>query len=90
MFAPSKYVTVPVSVLFRHEVGNRIWSGTSQIADLLMLFDYFFLGSAVWKIEGAAIATGIGQMIPAVVGTAYFFFFKGELHLCRSIFMGQP
>ncbi len=27
-------------------------------------------------IEGAALATGIGQLIPAVVGLFYFFFVK--------------
>lgn len=40
------------------------------------------------EIEGAAIATGIGQMIPAVVGTVYFFFFKGELHFVPFHFHG--
>ena len=30
-------------------------------------FDYFFLAVCGMEIEGAAIATGIGQMIPAVV-----------------------
>ena len=57
-------------------------------------FDYFFLAVCGMEIEGAAIATGIGQMIPAVVGTVYFFFFKGEFHfhgatLKQSCFNGS-
>lgn len=51
-------------------------------------FDYFFLAACGMEIEGAAIATGIGQMIPAVVGTVYFFFFKGELHFVPFHFHG--
>ena len=51
-------------------------------------FDYFFLAVCNMEIEGAAIATGIGQMIPAVVGTVYFFFFKGELHFVPFHFHG--
>jgi len=51
-------------------------------------FDYFFLAVCGMEIEGAAIATGIGQMIPAVVGTVYFFFFKGELHFVPFHFHG--
>lgn len=49
-------------------------------------FDYFFLAVCGMEIEGAAIATGIGQMIPAVVGTVYFF--KGELHFVPFHFHG--
>lgn len=51
-------------------------------------FDYFFLAVCGMGIEGAAIATGIGQMIPAVVGTVYFFFFKGEVHFVPFHFHG--
>ncbi len=51
-------------------------------------FDYFLLAVCGMGIEGAAIATGIGQMIPAVIGTVYFFFFKGELHFVPFHFRG--
>ena len=53
-----------------------------------LFFDYFFLAVCGMEIEGAAIATGIGQMIPAVVGTVYFFFSKGELHFVPFHFRG--
>lgn len=52
------------------------------------LANAFFLAVCGMEIEGAAIATGIGQMIPAVVGTVYFFFFKGELHFVPFHFHG--
>lgn len=51
-------------------------------------FDYFFLAVVGTGIEGAAIATGIGQLIPAVIGTFYFFFFKGDLHFVPFQFYG--
>lgn len=44
------------------------------------ILDYVFLGPLGFGIEGAALATGIGQMIPAVFGVCYFFFVKGDLH----------
>ena len=51
--------------------------------------DYFFLAVVGTGMEGAAIATGIGQMIPAVIGTVYFFFFRGELHFVPFHFQGK-
>ncbi len=36
------------------------------------ILDYVFMGPMQLGIAGAAIATGIGQMIPAVVGVIYF------------------
>lgn len=40
-------------------------------------------------IEGAALATGIGQLIPAVVGLFYFFFVKGDLYFTKFHFHGS-
>lgn len=47
------------------------------------VLDYLFMG--VWKsgIEGAAIATGIGQMIPAVFGLLYFSISKKGIRFTR-------
>ncbi|MGN1031630.1 MAG: MATE family efflux transporter, partial [Butyricicoccaceae bacterium] len=42
--------------------------GTANI-----VLDYVFVKVLAWGIGGAAIATGIGQSIPAVAGTVYFF-----------------
>lgn len=44
------------------------------------VLDYVFLGVCHMDISGAALATGIGQMIVAFVGLGYFFFVKGELY----------
>ena len=40
-------------------------------------------------IECAALATGIGQLIPAVVGLFYFFFVKGDLYFTKFHFHGS-
>lgn len=37
-------------------------------------------------IAGAALATGLGQMIPAVIGLFYFFFMKNDLHFVKPAF----
>ena len=45
-----------------------------------MILDYLFMGSMNMGIKGAALATGIGQLIPAVAGLIYFSCFHGSLH----------
>lgn len=51
--------------------------------------DYIFLGVLHTGIEGAGIATGIGQTIPAVFGLFYFFFVKKDLYFTRFTFCFQ-
>ena len=53
------------------------------------VLDYVFLAQLGFGVEGAALATGIGQMIPAVVGVCYFFFIKGDLYFTRFQFHGK-
>lgn len=50
------------------------------------VLDYVFLAPLGFGIEGAAIATGIGQMIPAVVGFLYFFFLRKGLYFTKFHF----
>ncbi len=47
------------------------------------VLDYVFMGPMNMGIKGAALATGIGQLIPAVAGLLYFAFNKGELHFVK-------
>ena len=44
------------------------------------ILDYIFLSKLNLGIEGAAIATGIGQLIPSIFGVIYFTFIKKELY----------
>lgn len=56
-----------------------IFGGISNI-----ILDYVFMGVLNWGISGAAIATGIGYAIPALVGIVYFTFFrKSSLHFVK-------
>ena len=48
-----------------------------------MVLDYVFLGILGMGIEGAAIATGIGQAVPAIIGLLYFAFGKNELRFTK-------
>lgn len=47
------------------------------------ILDYVFMGPMNMGIGGAALATGIGQLVPAIAGLLYFFFTKGDLHFVK-------
>lgn len=45
--------------------------------------DYIFIAQMQLGVSGAAYATGIGQLLPAVIGFIYFSFSKRELHFSK-------
>lgn len=47
------------------------------------VLDYVFIALLHMGVGGAALATGIGQSIPAIAGLCFFFFSKKELHFTR-------
>lgn len=47
------------------------------------VLDYVFIAICHMGIGGAALATGIGQMLPAIAGLIFFFVSKKELHFSR-------
>lgn len=51
-----------------------------------IIADYILMGPMNMGVTGAALGTGMGQTIPALLGLVYFFFVKGSLHLCRPRF----
>lgn len=55
-----------------------VLAGVANIA-----FDGFFLVFLQMGIKGAALGTGIGYMIPTLMGTIFFFTGRSELHFCR-------
>lgn len=48
-----------------------------------IVFDYIFIVMCQMGIKGAALGTGIGYMIPVVIGTLFFLIKKNELHFCK-------
>lgn len=48
-----------------------------------IIFDYIFIVLMQMGIKGAALGTGIGYMIPTIVGTMFFLTNKNELHFCK-------
>lgn len=56
-------------------LGATLVGGISNI-----ILDYIFMGTMQLGVLGAALATGIGQAIPAIVGCFYFFFFRDDLY----------
>lgn len=47
-----------------------------------IVFDYVFIVLFKFEISGAALGTGIGYMIPTVIGTLFFIINKHNLHFC--------
>lgn len=52
------------------------------------LLDYLFMGPLQMGVGGAALATGLGQCIPAVAGVFYFFFCRRDLYFVRPRWNG--
>lgn len=50
-----------------------------------MFFDYFFMGPLNLGVAGAAIATGMGQLIPSVAGLFYFIFVRKILFAVKPV-----
>ena len=48
-----------------------------------IVFDYIFIALLQMGIKGAAIGTGIGYMIPTIIGTIFFLTGRSELHFCK-------
>ena len=52
-----------------------------------MVLDYAFMGPLDMGVGGAALATGIGQLVPAVFGLFYFFFVRtGSIYIVKPHF----
>ena len=51
-----------------------------------MALDYVFIAGFDWGISGAAVATGLGYSVTAVVGFAVFVRKKSLLHFTRPVF----
>ena len=54
-----------------------------------MVLDYVLIVLCQMGIAGAALATGIGQCIPAVCGLCFFLFTRNELRFCRFTFSAK-
>lgn len=54
-----------------------------------MILDYIFIVPLQLGVLGAALATGIGQSIPAIIGTIFFFSHKRILYYQRFHFYGK-
>ena len=48
-----------------------------------IVFDYIFIVLMQIGIKGAALGTGIGYMLPTLIGTIFFLVSRSELHFCK-------
>lgn len=51
-----------------------------------IILDYLFMGPLHMGIAGTALATGIGQLIPSVIGLIYFIFVRKTLYIVKPRF----
>ncbi len=65
-------------------LGLTIVGGLSNV-----VLDYLFMGPLKLGVSGAALATGIGQSVPAVTGLLFFLFRRKGLRFLRPRFDGR-
>ena len=53
------------------------------------ILDFLFIVPLQMGIKGAALATGIGQLIPTLFGLVYFIFVRRDLYLVKPSFCGR-
>ncbi len=86
-FAPASMLQGMFQSFFVTSGNSSIGLIVSTVAGIFnMVFDYIFIALCGWGVGGAAIATGIGQCIPAIVGLWYFTKGKTELRFTRFKF----
>lgn len=56
---------------------------------LNVLLDYVFIVPMQMGIVGAALGTGIGYLVPAIIGTIFFFKNKTGLHFVKPVWEGR-
>jgi putative MATE family efflux protein len=79
-----------IQVLFQNLIvtagkpGFGMWLSLSAGA-INILLDYIFIVPLHMGIGGSALGTGIGYLIPSVIGIVFFSRKKGTLHFCRPM-----
>lgn len=87
-FAPFFFLQTAFQVLFVTAGKPVLGLVTTTVGGVLnIVLDYYLLSVLKFGIEGAAIATGAGYMIPSLTGAVYFFTRKNEsLHFIKPQF----
>lgn len=87
LFAPASILQMMFQVFFV-TAGKPAWGlGLTLSAGFVnMALDYLFVVPLGMGVGGAALATGIGYLIPAVAGTLFFLRKKGTLYFERPGF----
>lgn len=84
IFAPACMLQALFQAFFVAAGKPRLGLGVTILGGVAnAVLDYIFMGPLNMGVAGAAIATGIGQTIPAIVGLLYFGFGKGELRFVK-------
>lgn len=86
-FAPACMLQTLFQSYFVTSGNSKIGLSLSCISGIFnVVFDYVFIVLFHMGIGGAALATGLGQVIPSVVGLYYFTFSMTKLKFCHFQF----
>lgn len=81
IFAPSAVLQILYQLFFVTAGKPRMGLILTVMSGLVnIVLDYIFIAILGWRISGAAYATGIGQLVPVVIGTAFFINKKNVIH----------
>lgn len=88
LFAPAFFLQTAFQTFFVTAGKAKLGFIVTILAGLMnMILDYMFMAEFHMGIAGAAIATGIGYCIPAIIGLGYFLTVKKQpLHFTTPVF----
>lgn len=91
LFAPFLFLQTAFQTLFITAGKPTLGLAATVLGGVAnMVLDYLFMGVLSTGIVGAAVATGIGYMIPAIIGLVYFGFCrKGSLYFVKPKWDGK-
>lgn len=91
MFAPAFFLQTAFQTFFVTAGKAKLGFIVIILAGLVnMILDYIFMAVFHMGMAGAAIATGIGYCIPAIIGLGYFLTVKNQpLHFTTPVFDAQ-
>lgn len=86
LFTPASIL----QVLFQNLIVTAGYPGIGMVLGVSagianILLDYIFMVPLQMGIKGAAVGTGIGYMIPAIIGLLFFFSRKSDLHFRKPV-----
>lgn len=76
--------SIAMPFLLRNDESPKLATMLMMLGAVInIVLDYVFIAWLEWELTGAAIATGVAQMIVTLLGVSYFFSARANLRLTR-------